>query len=293
MDVPPTESTSGTGLPPGAHGETAGGCLLGLPGRGELGEGEQRGRDAGPEPHLPAQPQRLLQLLTGDVEVALLHRVETQMPHGIGGGQRVARLLRERVRALQRRQRGVAVAPYHLVERPYPEARLGFAAHLAEPLVELDGALEEGELARILFTVREKPGVQDPTARQREVCFDRVQLVFRGGQSLGVPAEDCLLVAFRRAVQPVIPHAGQPTDRFALVVVPGVPSRYGGRWAESARTAAGPLYSGKALDAPHRRRSAVRCHAAAAARRERAVVARPGEAQRARQELPARAGDRG
>jgi hypothetical protein len=94
-------------------------------------------------------------MLAGQVQLAGPVGGDAEVPQRLGGGGRgrVAGLPGQGEGAFQDRGGRGVVAALHLVEAAGPEESLGFAAGVADSLVELSGALEQGKGPRVGFGV--------------------------------------------------------------------------------------------------------------------------------------------
>ena len=135
--------------------------------RGDLAEREQTGRDARQEALRAPQLDRLLEARPGLAVASGVVVREREVPDGVGHRDRVAQLARERVRALERRPRGVVIAAHDLVHEPDPEERLRLERAVAGAARELERALELLQLARILVAALGQKARVDACARAR------------------------------------------------------------------------------------------------------------------------------
>ena len=145
-----------------------------LPGR-DVGQPDQVRGHTGPRARFPPQPRRLLQMQPRRLEPAGGVLRDTQVPQRLGHGCGVVGLRGQLQRPPEHGDRGLVVAPDHLVAAAHPEQRLGFPADVAARPVQLRGPLEGGQLTRILAACsgssarcwRNRPWMTRPRPRAR------------------------------------------------------------------------------------------------------------------------------
>lgn len=150
----------------------------------------------------PPQLHRFLEQCPGTLQVLRPERVEAEMPRCIRASQGSTGL----VRALQSRDGAPPIAAHDLVNTPHPEGGEGLPLHLAEPVIEPSGALEVGELTRILNTVHEEASVRDPPPSHGKVRLGRIKVTVGEIELRRVTPERCQLVALGSSGHAVISH---------------------------------------------------------------------------------------
>ena len=94
------------------------------------------------------------------------------------------------------------------MDTPHPERGEGLALHLAKPAIKPGGALEVGELTRILDTVHDEAGVRDPSPSDGEVRLGRIKISFGEVKSRRVTPERRQFVSFGGPEHAVVCHLG-------------------------------------------------------------------------------------
>jgi hypothetical protein len=88
---------------------------------GQLSQREQARGDAGHEADFTPEPDGFFQPLAGSIQTPGRHIGETQVAHGVGQGQPVARSCRQLPGPLQHRDSGIAVVTDYLMKRAGPK----------------------------------------------------------------------------------------------------------------------------------------------------------------------------
>lgn len=173
------------------------------------------------EPEASAQPRRLLQVAASLAELAFTMRSNPQMPQSVGQCQRVVCFGGEVAGSLERKNGSGIIVPDDLVEGADPELCFGLTPDITQALVQLEGAVEEGELVgdvgRSRLTLRrriEEPSVDDPTTRQSQLGFDCAQESLGLNECASVAPKDGALVQPVRLLKTIVhSHTPQLDDR--------------------------------------------------------------------------------